>query len=151
MQSKIKLRKVNQKDCETIFQWRNAIEIRQFSVQKNEIDFQTHQRWFQNKLADQNCLFLLAELDSGEPLGVVRYDIDQGEAFVSVYLAPVQIGKGYGALLLKAAEEILKQQYREVTQVVATILPQNQRSLGLFSQLGFVKKGQSYCKKIGSS
>ena len=84
---------------------------------------------------------LVAELD-GRMIGVARYDREPGtdEAEAAFVVADEHQGRGLGSLLL----EHLAATARSVgiNRLTATVLPMNQRMLGVFRDAGFVRKSQ---------
>jgi len=79
---------------------------------------------------------LIGERD-GEPVGVVRYDIDGTTARVSIFLAPGRAGAGLGADLLAAGEARLRASKPEIERIVAEVLGDNQASRRLFTAAGY--------------
>jgi RimJ/RimL family protein N-acetyltransferase len=58
---------------------------------------------------------------------------------VSVYLVPQQRGRGYAAELLKHGNGWLQENFREIKQVKAEVLEENQASLHIFKKAGFTR------------
>jgi len=140
----IDLRPANPADGEMIFCWRNHPVVRRYSGDAREIDWETHCEWFRQSLQNPNRILLIAEAD-GNPLGVLRYDLSetrlstQQSAQVSVYLKPEKIGQGYGANLLVAGVQWIRNQHPSVSKLVAEILPENAASIRAFERAGYVK------------
>ncbi len=132
----IDLRDAKPADSSSLFAWRNHPDTRRHSLDSAEIAWDTHERWFTAVLADPNRELLIAE-QSGQPVGVLRYDIEAGRAHISVYLVPGLAGQGLGARLLLAGEEWLRSHHPEVGILEAQIRPSNTASLGVFQSVGF--------------
>ncbi len=140
----IQLRPVTLSDRENLFQWRNHPAVRQFALQPDAIDWESHCRWFSAALQNSQRVLLIGEVD-GEPVGVLRYDLNaepgsdfhRAEALVSVYLVPQRMGQGLGAPLLVAGHVWLAAHYPQVRQLNAQIVPANVASVKVFEKAGY--------------
>lgn len=132
----IRLRRAVAEDCRAIYEWRNAPVNREFSMDPSPIQYEVHQSWFSNALTDPARILLIGDLLE-TPVGVLRFDLLQDAARVSVYLVPGQHGKGLGPSLLSAGCDWLKAQHPEVTHVTAEVMPRNKVSAGAFRRAGF--------------
>jgi UDP-2,4-diacetamido-2,4,6-trideoxy-beta-L-altropyranose hydrolase len=118
-------------DSGKILLWRNHAAIRAVSRDANPIERSDHEAWLKSVLADPDRLLLVGER-KGEDIGVVRFDIRDGEAEVSIYLAPDIKETGIGTELLFAAEHWLVDRRQDVRTIRAEVLHNNQRSHSLF-------------------
>jgi UDP-2,4-diacetamido-2,4,6-trideoxy-beta-L-altropyranose hydrolase len=132
----VDVRAAGEADCEQVLAWRNDATVRLASHDCEPIDLPTHRRWFASALSDPRRLLLIGERD-GEPVGVVRYDIDGTTARVSIFLAPGRAGAGLGADLLAAGEARLRASKPEIERIVAEVLGDNQASRRLFTAAGY--------------
>lgn len=123
-------------DQENLFHWRNHPKVRQFSIQREEIEWESHCDWFQNALQNPNRALLIGE-QAGQPIGVLRYDLNEPWALVSIYLVPEEMGKGYGTPLLLAGISWLKTQQPRITHIQAEIYPDNRASIKVFEKAGY--------------
>lgn len=71
------LRKANIKNAQIILDWRNDLLRRNSSFSKKIIDFETHIKWFRNKLSNKNCLMYML-MDELECVGLLRIDVVYG-------------------------------------------------------------------------
>ena len=139
---KIALRRATKNDCDALFVWRNHPQIREFAVNSQPIDWETHCAWFEKTLGNTHRVLLVAEVFDGDdvrPLGVLRYDFAESavEAVISIYLIPESMGKGFGVPLLNAGTEWVKQEYPFLQRIKADVLPSNQASMKTFERGGF--------------
>jgi UDP-2,4-diacetamido-2,4,6-trideoxy-beta-L-altropyranose hydrolase len=134
----IGLRQVTPSDREALFHWRNHPSVRQHSIHSDEIPWDAHCQWFQQTLDDPQRLLLVGE-NEHYPVGVLRYDLNDSAALISVYLVPERIGQGFGALLLVAGSEWLREHYPFIQQVVAEIFLDNAASIKAFEKAGYQK------------
>ncbi len=142
------VRKATSSDSEKVFSWRNHPDVRVVSRNPEPIKPSVHANWFAGVLADENKLLLLGE-DKGESVGVIRFDVEDFRAEVSIYLDPRLKGRGYGPDLLSTAEAWLATNRPEVSILTAEVLGDNSRSRALFETCGFRRQATSYSKEIG--
>lgn len=143
----VRIRKAVAADARPMLGWRNEPAVRKASRNEAPIDLATHQSWFESTLADPNRLLLIGEF-SGEPVGVVRFDIDGESADVSIYLLASAVGRGLGADLLCAAENWLTGARPCVRQVRAEVMADNPPSHALFSGSGYHLNQSVYVKAL---
>lgn len=141
------LRKATLDDMQKVYNWRNHINIRKCSRNNEEIDFQQHQRWFREVLDDQNRLLLIGSVDKRD-VAVLRYDIDNNKAEISVFLAPDEMGKGYGKALLAAGEKYIVANRPDVESVIAEVMAENKVSQKLFESSGYALNAMQYIKRF---
>jgi len=132
----IHLRLAEAEDSRAIFQWRNHPQVRNHSSNKQEISWNDHCQWFEQRLKNNNGPILIGEINR-QPLGVVRFDISNHEAMVSIYLVPDSDSKGWGRCLLDHAETWLRQHHPQVLKLHAQVLHNNEPSKKLFAKLDY--------------
>jgi len=145
----IALRLAQPADCEAVLAWRNDEETRRESHDPRSIDAESHRAWFRRVLDDPGKALLIGER-GGEPIGVLRYDL-QGEgarALVSIYLVPGNGGHGLGSALLRAGSRWLREHRPAVARVRAEIRPGNRRSIGAFADAGFRPDSLNYALEL---
>jgi len=130
------LRSATIEDAKTIFIWRNFPETRKFSLNSQEIDWEMHMNWFSQTLQMKDRILLIA-MEGTESIGVIRYDIKEHSAEVSIYLVPGLYGKGWGVKLLEAGRKWLSNCFPAIKSVTANILCENIASLKAFKKAGF--------------
>jgi RimJ/RimL family protein N-acetyltransferase len=87
----------------------------------------------------------LASFQSGEPIGQVRFDIEDQEAIVSIGLASSLRGRGLGlAVLLKATALFFENS--NAKKIHAFIKPTNHASIRVFEAAGFRWLEETQCK-----
>lgn len=131
------IRLANIHDSPHIFNWRNHLQIRSISNNPQEISWNDHTQWFDNRLRNKQGPLLIGEVRH-QPIGVVRFDIHQSSAEVSIYLVPDSGLKGWGSLLLSQAESWLQQHFPQVVTLHAKVLPNNESSKKMFAKLNYV-------------
>lgn len=136
MPATIELRLATKADCKNIYLWRNTEESRKVSFVSASINWEEHTKWFETTLNDPNKVLLIGEIE-GEPIGVIRYDIDNEIARISVYLVPEKYGRGHGPKLIENGNRWLLQEQPKIKTVYAEILKTNMASTKAFIEAGF--------------
>lgn len=141
--NQILLRRATIADLDRIYTWRNADETRQFFFHTEQITKEQHTEWFTATLKNSNRIVLIAEL-AQQAIGVLRYDILDDQAEINIYLVPGMHGKGFGAPLIKAGNNWLKENNKTVKKVIAKVLNDNIASQKAFTKAGFEAFYQTY-------
>lgn len=145
----INVRCAEDKDSKDLFNWRNHPTIRAASYNQELIAWDAHQLWLSSVLTNPERVLLIGEWN-GEKLGVVRYDLNECEAEISIYLNPDASLRGTGSDLMKNAEFYLLKNYTHVDTVIANVLPVNIVSHQFFSNNGFSSVAGRYIKRLKS-
>jgi UDP-2,4-diacetamido-2,4,6-trideoxy-beta-L-altropyranose hydrolase len=145
----IQLRIANESDLQNIFDWRNHPSIRKMSSNSNVITWNDHVSWYKNANKDGNKLLLIVEIVR-VPIGVVRFDLDNTTALISIYTAPDEKNKGYGKDILIRAEEWLNSYRSDVKNIHAEVLGQNTNSQSMFSKANYYIKSVRFSKEISN-
>jgi UDP-2,4-diacetamido-2,4,6-trideoxy-beta-L-altropyranose hydrolase len=130
------LRLARQEDCEAIWRWNFAPEVRAQSHRAEVVAFLEHARWFARRLADGDTpIWIVEEYHHG--VGVVRIDPpdrwppDHGRARISIALAAFARGRGVGRAAINAACHAWRR------PIVAEIFADNAASRACFEACGF--------------
>lgn len=143
----VEMRKATPADSARLLAWRNHPAVRAASGNSEPIPPAAHAEWFASVLADPDRHLLIGEM-AGEPVGVVRFDVSEGAADVSIYLAPGREGRGQGSDLLQAAEAWLAATRPTVHALNARVLRDNDRSHRLFAACGYRRISTHYAKEL---
>ena len=130
------LRPARHDDCEAVWHWRNAPEVRRYSGDGKAIAWSVHRAWFEAVLADASRHLFIGESE-GRPVGVLRFDLAHDEAEVSIYLCPDRHGQGYAAALLAQGHRWLREHCPGLRRVIAEVRSDNAASLALFRGQGY--------------
>jgi len=129
-------RPVKESDFELLWQWVNDPVTRANSFESAAIPWEQHKTWCQSKLNDPGCIFWMVASAPLGKAGTVRFDCADGEAIISVSLAPHARGRGYGKTVITAACARLFES-SPLKVVRAFIKPANQASVRAFERAGF--------------
>lgn len=147
MAEPVTVRPATADDCMRILEWRNNPLIRCHSADSQPIPDERHRKWFMQAIDDPTRMLLIGETD-GEAIGVVRYDLEDKRATVSIYLSPDLVGSGMGGDLLAAAEAHLCRQVPEVREIHAHVLRANKGSTRMFEQAGYERAAIDMIKRL---
>ena len=143
----LRVRKASLSDSNFFFNLRNDPKVRKLSLKKNEINLNEHVRWFKNNLKKKHKILLVA-YKKNYLIGIVRYDINNLKALVSIAVDKKFRDKGFGARMLKMSEKFLKNK----TLIISNVKKNNKSSLKIFKKNKFfitdVKKHITLMKLI---
>jgi L-amino acid N-acyltransferase YncA len=132
----VALRPARSEDCEAIWRWNFAPEVRAQSHRAEAVAFIEHARWFARRLADGDApIWVVEEYHHG--VGVVRIDpADHGppgraRSRISIALAAFARGRGIGRAAITAACRAWRR------PIVAEIFADNPASRACFEACGF--------------
>lgn len=145
------LRRAEPDDLTLLFDWAGDPEVRRNSFHTEPISFEEHEAWFQARLNDSTTPVYILEQD-GEPVGQIRFQIEDSCASVSYNVTRENRGKGYGRKLVELAEERLTKDYPQITVLSARVKAENNASKAVFIKNGYAlaEKGDvcTYRKQI---
>lgn len=145
----LRVRKAKSGDSDSILAWRNHPAIRAFARNVLEIDPGQHKVWFNSVLKNPSVDLLICE-NGAEAVGVLRYDIDDETAEVSIYLVPESLGSGLGGQVLAAGEAWLRAERPAVKRIWAEVLAGNIGSMQMFRNAGFLDKSNRFERHLES-
>lgn len=135
------LKQADESYLKPVFNLSNDPWVRERSFSNGEISFDEHVIWYNNEIINDNCLFLVAEVDS-EFLGQIRFKINEDIAIISISLVKKYRGIGIGAEILKRSIVILKTKKPQIRRIIAQIKSDNLHSKNFFIKFGFVQMGK---------
>ncbi len=141
----IKLRPVQEADCELLWQWANDPVIRSVSFSPEYISWSDHVQWFTAKLGDRNCLFYIALIQDNLGIGQLRYEIINQEATISLSISESFRGLGYGRQIILLGCEKLRQASL-AKKINAYVKPNNLSSINVFLKSSFQNTGETIVK-----
>lgn len=134
----ITMRTVEVADRDLLLRWANESTVREQSFQQESITEQQHDIWFKEKLSDKKSFMYIAENSQSEPIGLVRFQLDEEKAtaVVGISMDATMRGKGLGQIILSNAMKKLQEVEPEVV-FIAEVRKTNTPSLKLFKKVGF--------------
>jgi UDP-2,4-diacetamido-2,4,6-trideoxy-beta-L-altropyranose hydrolase len=134
------LRRTVESDCRSFWEWANDPAEHALSLTREPVPWERHMEWFRMRLADSQSVLYTAVNRQGDPIGMVRYQLEGMQAILSISLGAPFRGKGNGTkLLFLATEELFRNS--GVTAIHAFVRISNQPSIRLFEGAGFRNAG----------
>ena len=149
----LKLREATKNDVDITFRWASDPNIRKYSFQQEAITQEMHYAWFNSKINDPDCLYLLLEKDS-EVIGSIRYDINtENEALISYLIDNNYHGHGYGNAILSLSLGVLTEKHPRLKQLIGFVVAENIASRKIFERQGYLldssdQKKLKYIKQL---
>ena len=150
------IQKVIKKDSLDIWLWRNDKATIFFSKNRKKINFQSHTKWLRKILLNPKIKFymgfLLEKNKEKKKVGVVRFNIKNQYALISINLNPAMRGKKMSYVLLAGAiNKFLK--FKKI-KLIAEIKNNNLASINCFLRNKFYflkskKKHNVYQRLLG--
>ena len=134
--NEIVIKEAKAEDAELIFSLSNDSEVRKNSINQEEIKWQDHLKWFNNKLTDEDYKIFLCYYESYF-VGQVKFDINGDEAVISISIVKNFRGSGLSKRLLSKSTAELNGLYPKIKKIVAFIKPANEPSIKSFLRAGF--------------
>ena len=131
------LRSINKDDLEITYKWAKNKNIRRFSINNDPIPYEIHKEWFEKKMFDKECIYLIFENILNIPMGSVRIDIKGEVGEISYLLDEKFQGKGLGKILLKQFEKYLINNRKEIHFLIGKVLKENIASITIFKKLNY--------------
>jgi UDP-2,4-diacetamido-2,4,6-trideoxy-beta-L-altropyranose hydrolase len=138
--TELTLQPVTEADRELLWEWANDPIVRASAFQSAAIPWETHVRWFADKLTDQKCFHYIAYFEE-VPVGQIRFDLnDDNEAEIDVSVCAERRGQGMGSRLIELGIQLLRRE-TVVSRVHALVKQDNTASLRAFKKSGFKNNG----------
>lgn len=137
------LRPARPSDMATYFRWTNEAETRRQSYRPDPVPLADHARWFAARLEDPGTRLWVAESD-GEPAGQIRFQKEDGAAWISFSVDARHRGRGVGAYLLsEGARELRRDPAWAALPIRGAIKASNPASRKAFLKAGYAEAGES--------
>jgi UDP-2,4-diacetamido-2,4,6-trideoxy-beta-L-altropyranose hydrolase len=134
------LRRAGEEDADRAWTWRNSPVTRRYFRDSREVPLADHLAWWSRTLVDPGKRLFIAHCGKHD-VGVLRLDLGDGAAEVSIYLDPELTGLGLGPAVLAAGQRAVLAGTAGARALCAEILPGNLASASAFRSAGFVQDG----------
>jgi diamine N-acetyltransferase len=140
----VSLRLVEERDLQTILDWRNRDDARIWFKTSAKLSFESHNGWYQRYREKPDDLFFLIEADR-RPVGQCAiYDIDEegGTAEIGRFLVAPDMGKkGY---ITRACTELMSFGHRvlRIPYLFLEVLEHNERAIQVYVRCGFTEESR---------
>jgi spore coat polysaccharide biosynthesis predicted glycosyltransferase SpsG/L-amino acid N-acyltransferase YncA len=132
----VTLRPATIADAEMSYEWRNDPATRRHFFDATAISREEHDRWWSESLNSPSRRLLVAELGAAG-IGVLRFDLCDNEAEVSVYVRPSEVGRALGTQILRCGTKWARDALPGIQKLVARIRTENARSVAAFLSAGY--------------
>jgi RimJ/RimL family protein N-acetyltransferase len=122
-------------DMQKVYGLSNDEEIRQVSYRQERIAWGDHVLWFEGKLGDKNCIFLVIE-DGTVFVGQVRFQREADRAEISISLTREYRGRGIGRMVMSLALDYVRF-HTSIREVRALVKLSNPASMAYFEKCGY--------------
>lgn len=138
----LRIRRAIESDKRDLWAWRNDPASVAASSSSSAVPWPAHSAWFDSMLGDSSRILYIGELDSGEKVGMCRFDLDEAgsSAEISINLNPAHRGKKLSPPLLTNSIQAFRKEFGELP-LTATIRADNAASIRLFAAAGFRQTG----------
>ena len=147
----IRIRPVTEADCYDLWSWRNHPMVRRGAFNSGKLDRKEHEKWFNEKIKDQQVSIYIAESKDEEKLGQVRFEVhNEQSSYINVNLNPLFFEKGLGSRMIEAATRYYFKEKSGIKKIIAEVMEENTASLKAFEKAGYlvVEDGKRGDKKI---
>jgi UDP-2,4-diacetamido-2,4,6-trideoxy-beta-L-altropyranose hydrolase len=142
LKNKIWLRLVKKTDCRLLWEWANDPQVRLSAFSSEQISWQDHLQWFNQKLTNPNCYIFIATDNQEQFIGQVRFDAKNNcEAEIDISICKQKRGLGYGSKVIDlGVRKVFNGTL--ITVVHALIKIDNKPSIKAFEKANFQKVSQ---------
>ena len=127
------------KDSKDIFEWRNDKFTREMSNETKIINWEEHKNWFNKSLNSKKCILLICEESSFNKIALIRFDILNIGAVISINLNPIERGKNLSKQCLIKSIIFFSNSSPFTKELYAEVKENNIASNKLFVGVGFYK------------
>ncbi len=135
MEQLIDFRPIEAKDIWLIYDWSNDYISRKNSFSTEGIEKSNHEKWFLNKLNDNNAVYLIGKLN-GNDIAIVRFDVEANSTLIGVNISPENRGKSLSSTFIHKAINYAEEKL--TFPIIAYIKNENIASIKAFSKAGFI-------------
>lgn len=136
----LSVRRAKADDAKLLWEWANDPVVRSASVAQEQIPWEAHLRWLDERLRSPTTWFFVGELN-GRPVGQVRFDLrSDGAAEIGLSVAAQHRHRSIGAHLLARATAAVLDVAR-LDHVIGLVRPENMPSARAFEAARFLPDG----------
>lgn len=132
----IKINKATSDDMLNLFELANDPEVRENSFNQEKIDLETHKKWFNNRLNNNNYILLVGRVENNF-FGHAIFEKNPNDDFIiSIYINHNYRGRGFGKIFLKMLLKVFFL-YKRCKKIIAKIKSYNLASIKIFTDNNF--------------
>ena len=134
----VKLHQARAEDVDLLFRWTNNVEMRKNSINSDAIEYDTHVKWFKDRLKSINSHIFVVRI-SDLDVGQIRFDIENATATIDYFIDRDYRGLGLGNHIVHSGIQKLIAEH-QVSKILAIVRISNVPSRKIFRSLGFTEK-----------
>lgn len=139
----ITLRPATSADREMVFRWRNDPSVIVRGSWNRGVEWEEHEKWFaETVLGDRRRLFII--LRGENAIGQIRFDRQEPDCVISVYLLPSFTGRGWGSKAIQVGSQIIFETWK-VDRLIACVRCDNPIGRAAFLKASFREAGAGLC------
>ena len=140
----IKLKQATIKDIYFFFKLRNEYSTRKYFFNTRYIKYINHVKWYVKNLENKSTI-LIVGLNNKKKIGIIKFFKKKQFTNVSIIIDKKFRNRGYGTILLKKAEKLIKTK----TTLISKVKKKNKRSIKIFIKNNYkiVKTSNVYIYK----
>lgn len=131
--------KADETHIKITFDWANDCDVRKYSFNTENIQYEDHVKWFNNKINDPNCIYFIG-VEGDKNIGQIRLDIFENSGIISYSIDKEYRGHGYGLQLLQILEKyILNYTDFHNFNLIGRVKQENISSIRCFLKCGYTE------------
>ncbi|MCW7482144.1 GNAT family N-acetyltransferase [Leptospira kanakyensis] len=134
-----KVRLATIKDSKQLFDWVNDPAVRKASFNTSRINWQDHEKWFQEKIRSSNSIILIFEAD-GISVGQIRFDKEINNNYIIDFSIQKDFrGLSYGTIIIRIGIDYMVNLFSRPITFTGKVKLENLNSIKAFQNNEFVK------------
>ena len=139
----VSIRPASINDMSQYYDWVNETTVRDNSFNSDPIDWQTHKKWFNERINSEDCLLCVAEVD-GKRAGQARFERENDELVNIDFSVDYKFrGQGVAKSMLVSAMKHTLGHWTNFSEFQGKVKRGNKPSHRVFLDLGFVVHGNN--------
>lgn len=135
----LEVREAKPEDKTMYFNWVNDSAVRSNSYHSAPIPWDSHVNWFLEKLHSPSSKLYIVS-DEQDPIGQIRFELNDGFAVLSFSLDSAYRGRGLSEPLLRRGISVFKGDLEKQIDILAFVKKENIKSAHTFRSIGAVEK-----------
>ena len=132
----LKFRRAVIDDLQQYLVWANDPLTRSQSFSQDPIPYESHSKWFGEKIMNPDSILYLCLLGS-TPIGQIRFELDDNRATINYSIDAQYRGLGLGSFIIQQGVQKLLKEIHLNLMVIGHVKKDNQASRKCFINLGF--------------
>lgn len=137
---KFELVEAKREDIDLLFEWSNDSECRKNSFNSEKIEYIEHEKWFLNKMNDENCKIYLY-IFNDEKIGQARIEVQESTGLIGYSIKRQYRGQGHGSRILSLLEKKIENTVdTKIKYLIGKVKFENLASQKVFEKLEYTSE-----------